>query len=319
MRRTSLLEVLDEALPDKQANAVRRQGIDSSMLRYAGLILSQDTQTGVVYSVALPPSLQGIRAQAVRVVQDAFKQAGFILNEFTFPANAVLSPESEYVMLVYRETSSFTIYTLPPDYQFGGPVVGIVMSSSNSTSIDPSVPPATISLPADSYINVSLPTFSTISGSNALCAFFSSNGSVFTSNIASQPNFCLSSTLGDFAIIIKGHPGSSPMQDASPSTPSTDGNLRSSPSKKNSSTNWRLIVGAIFLTFAGLVFLVAVAFLSIKLTESARILLKTRYNGNDEALQDSLVGGGHAPSAPIIRTKPALEIDVARFSHHLDV
>ncbi|MCO5561970.1 hypothetical protein L7F22_015596 [Adiantum nelumboides] len=318
-RRASLL-VIEGAAADKQANAVRRKGVDSSLLRYAGLTLATETQTGVVYDVGLPPSLAGIRAQVIRIIPATLNQVDLILNEFVIPLSASFSPSSDYVSLIYRKISSFTVYTLPPQYQFGGPVVGVMSSSSNFTTIDPLLPPGSIFLPANTYINVSLPMFSTSLNVNAFCAFFALNGSIFVSNLAAMPSYCLSSTLGDFALVIEASSMTSPTQEMSPPNTTAspnDGNIRSasSPSAK-SSTNWKLIVGATCLALAGVAFLVAVALISLKLTESAKHFLTTRtYMRNDEALQDSLVGGSIAPSAAVMRTKPALEIDVAHFSH----
>ncbi|MCO5556619.1 hypothetical protein L7F22_010170 [Adiantum nelumboides] len=319
-RRASLLDVIEGTAADKQANAVRRKGIDSSLLRYAGLTLATETQTGAVYDVGLPPSLAGIHAQVIRIIPASLNQVVLILNEFVIPSSVSFSPSSDYVALVYRKISSFTVYTLPPGYQFGGPVVGIMSSSSNFTTINPLLPPGSIFLPANTYINISLPMFSTSLNVNAFCAFFALNGSIFVSNLAAMPSYCLSSTVGDFALVIEASSRTSPTQEMSPPTTTASpngGNIRSasSPSAK-SSTNWKLIVGTTCLALAGVAFLVAVALISLKLTESAKHFLTTRtYMRNDEALQDSLVGGSIAPSAAVMRTKPALEIDVAHFSH----
>lgn len=322
MRRMSLLDVVDETTADKQANAVRRQGVDSALLKYAGLTLSADTQTGAVYDVRLPPSLAGIQAQATRIMPSTLEQNPLTLNEFTFPSSTSFSPSSDYVTIVYRKITSFTVYTLPPEYQYGGPVVGIISSSSNSTAVDPSLPPGSVSLPTNTYINISLPMSSTSLDSNGLCAFFASNGSIFVSSLASMPNFCLSSTLGDFALVVRASSMTSPTQNAPPpiaKDSSTDGGVRSSSSSSSgakSSTNWKLIVGGTCLALAGLAFLVASVLIGLKIMESVKLLFMTRrYTGNDEALQDSLVGGSIAPSAAVMRTKPALEIDVANFSH----
>ncbi|KAI5076882.1 hypothetical protein GOP47_0008947 [Adiantum capillus-veneris] len=324
MRRMSLLDIVDGTTADKQANAVRRLGVDSAVLRYAGLVLATDTQIGAVYDVGLPPSLAGIRVQVMRISPASLTEADLILNEFSIPPGASFNPSGDYVALIYRKISSFTVYTLPPQYQFGGPVVGIMSSSSNSTTIDPSQPPGSISLPTNRYVKISLPSFSTSVSPNALCAFFASNGSIFVSSLAAMPSYCLFSTLGDFALVVEASSTTSPTQGASPPTATSspnDGSIRasSSPSGK-SSTNWKLIVGATCLALGGLALLVAVVLISLKVRESVKQSVKhfltTRtYTGNDEALQDSLVGGSIAPSAPVMRTKPALEIDVAHFSH----
>ncbi|KAH7430105.1 hypothetical protein KP509_09G084200 [Ceratopteris richardii] len=318
IRRKSLLDILDGDSNDEQANAVRRQGIDTALLRYTGLLLSGDTQTGVRYSVGLPPSLDGIQAQAIRVLQNTLKQSNLNVNEFTFPATAAFIPVGEYVTLVYRKILSFTVYTLPSEYQFGGPVVGIISTSSNSTSIDASLPPGNISLPPNTFINIALPMFSASNIADALCAYFASNGSIYVSALASPPNFCLSSSLGDFALLTKASSESSPAQNTSPSSPPNDKIVKSTSSTtKKSSVEWRVVVGGTFLALAGLAFLVGIVLIGLKLKRNVKVVIDSENDGL--ILQDSFVGGKRTPSAAIVRTRPAIEIDIPQFKNQLGV
>eukprot|EP00250_Pteridium_aquilinum_P020805 c24956_g1_i1 orf=1-1488(-) len=275
---TLLLDVVDETAADKQANAVRRQGVDSALLRYAGLKLSTDTRTGVIFNVDLPPTLLGIQAEATRLNPSRFKQDGLTFNEFGLPRNVSFVPISAFVVLVYRKISNFTVYTLPSQYQFGGPVVGIISSPSNTTFVDSSLPQASISLLPNTFINISLPMFSTNRNANALCAFFSSNGSIFVSKLASLPNFCVSSTLGDFALIVQASSTPSPAQDTSPSASTANGNAPpSSSSNTKRSNNWKFIVGVTCLILAGVALLVALVLISIRLADRVKRFFTTRF------------------------------------------
>lgn len=288
-------------------NSVRREGVDSSLRNYAILALSQAT-TGTIYNVTLPPVLSGIKAQAIQLRSDSLEKQGQIFNEFSIPKGAVLGSNSSLLMMIYRKIFNFTVYSLPSQYQFGGPVVGIInYAPSNFTTNDPTIPELSVTFPNRS-ISVRVPLFSSLGQTVPFCAYFSANGTVTLDNVTSSPNVCTLATLGDVALVL---PASDPpAQQSSPTAPVS---LQSPIPVKKAARKWKLAVEATFLALVGLAFCVALAFMSAGLVGRIKVAIMDRLEYNEEALQTSLIGTSRAPTAANVRTKPALEVDMARF------
>lgn len=303
-----------EVYSDMVVNSVRREGVDSSLRKYAFLALAQEAATsgGDVYNVTLTPFLSGIEAQALRLASaSTLKQQGLTFNEFSIPQGADLGDDTAPLLLIYRKILNFTVYSLPAHYAFAGPVVGIITySPPNFTTDDPSLPQVPITF-STSSISTSVP-LSVSAAASALCAFFAPNGSVSFTNIASSPNVCMSDTLGDVALVLPAQDFPSQQQQQQHQQQPLRGSTPTFPAGKPK-RHWKLALGATFLALAGLGFCVATALSSVGLIQRLKVVILARLAGNEEALQTSLIGISRAPTAPGVRTKPALEMDMARF------
>eukprot|EP00250_Pteridium_aquilinum_P021617 c2517_g1_i1 orf=294-1364(+) len=303
--------------PDMIVNSVRREGVDSSLKKYAFVSQQEEAvATGSVYNVTLTPFLQGIQSQALRLASgSSLQQEGLTFNEFSIPQGAPFTtqPPDAPLLLIYRKITNFTVYSLPASFSFAGPVVGIIAySPPNFTTDDPTLPQLPISFFSPSVTTILPLSLSAAPSSSISCAFFAPNGSVSFANVASPPNVCMSNTLGDVALVLptqdmpqqqeQQQQGKSPFQASIPTF-----------SARKSNTHWKLALGATCLALAGLGFCVALAVASVGVAQRLKVVILARLTGNEEALQTSLIGINRAPSAPGVRTKPALEMDMARF------
>lgn len=295
--------------------------MDSSLRRYAFLAVSQREEAvagGNVYNVTLTPFLRGIESQALWLASvSTLQQQGLSFNEFSIPQGALstsLSSDAP-LLLIYRKIINFTIYSLPASFSFAGPVVGIIVySPPNFTTDDPALPQLPISFSSPS-ISTSVPlSLSAAPYTSLSCAFFAPNGSVSFASIASPPNVCTSDTLGDVALVLPTQDLPSQHQQQQQQQEQTPllGISPAFPAQKTSK-HWKLALGATFLALAGLGFCVVFAMASVGLVRRLKVVVLARLTGNEEALQTSLIGISRAPSAPGVRTKPALEMDMARF------
>lgn len=310
------------ASSDMVINSVRRQGVDSSLRRYAFLAVSQHEEAvagGNVYNVTLTPFLRGIESQALWLASvNTLQQQGLSFNEFSIPQGALSTslPPDAPLLLIYRKIVNFTIYSLPASFSFAGPVVGIIVySPPNFTTDDPALPQLPISFSSPS-ISTSVPlSLSAAPYTSISCAFFAPNGSVSFSNIASPPNVCMSDTLGDVALVLPTQdlPSQQQQQQQQQQDQTPLRGISPAFTAQKTSKHWKLALGATFLALAGLGFCVVVAMASVGLVRRLKVVVLARLTGNEEALQTSLIGISRAPSAPGVRTKPALEMDMARF------
>jgi hypothetical protein len=342
-------------------NSVRRQGVDSSLVKYAALAIQGQDQSSpasppsdsTVFTINLSPALGGIAAEA-RWISSAsiLQQQGLTFNQFSLPSGSpsigvaaassatgkvTASPYDSAaapLLLIYRKIFNFTIYSLPPSYAFGGPIVGIIaFSPPNLTAIDPSLPELTITIArstsstSSSLITVHAPRYSSLPSTAPvpLCALFSFNGSVSFAPLAASPNVCEFDTFGDVALVVPWPQAPSSPSSAQPaagtSNPSSSTTTSSSSSKtsssdsdrRKSSSHWKLALGITCLAIAGLAFCVVAAIASITMAQRLRVAILARFASNEEALQTSLIGVSRAPTAAGVRTKPALEMDMAHF------
>lgn len=297
-------------------NSLRREGVDSSLRKYAFLAVSgEEQEEAKVCNVTLTPLLQaGIESQALRIASGStLHQQGLTFNEISIPQGAFLSTSSSPLLLIYRKIINFTVYSLPVSFSFAGPVVGIIAyAPPNFTLDDPALPQLPISFSSPS-ITATLPlSVSDAPAPSISCAFFAVNGSVSFSTTVSSPNVCISDTLGvDIALVLptKDFPRQ-PQQQESPLIGGFNAPIYLS---RNASNHWKLALGATCLALAGLGFCVAFAVASIRLAQRLKVVILARLTGNEEPLQTSLIGVSRAPSAPALRTKPALEMDMASF------
>ncbi|MCO5548232.1 hypothetical protein L7F22_001689 [Adiantum nelumboides] len=306
-------------------NSVRRQGVDSSLRKYAFLAVQDEDGQGEstveakVYNVTLTPLLQaGIQSQALRLASGStLQQKGLTFNEISIPQGALFSSPSSTstsLLLVYRKITNFTVYSLPPSFSFAGPVVGILAyAPPNFTTDDPALPQLPISFSSPS-ITATLPlSISDAPSTSISCAFFALNGSVTFADTFSSPSVCISDTLGvDVALVL---PTEDLPHQQQQQSPFINGGFNEPTylNSKGSSKHWKLAVGATCLALAGLGFCAAFAVASVGLAQRLKVMILARLTGNEEALQTSLIGVSRAPSAPALRTKPALEMDMARF------
>lgn len=286
-------------------NSVRRQGIDSSLRNYALLALSQ-VDTGTACNVSLPPALSGIQSQALQLASDSLQTNGLTFNQFSIPQGAVINANGTLLVLVYRKIYNFTVYSLPAPYLFGGPVVGIVTyAPSNSTTDDLEEVQLTFS---ESLITVELPLYRALGETVPLCAFFSPDGTVTFDNLTASPNVCTSATLGDFALVLE-----SPSEYNNP--PSAPIGLQTPLPGRKGARNWKFGVAVACLALVGLAFCAAIVLVSVGLVEQVKVAIMDRLAHNEEALETSSIGTSRAPTAAGVRTKPALEMDMAHFKH----
>ncbi|KAI5067606.1 hypothetical protein GOP47_0018134 [Adiantum capillus-veneris] len=307
-------------------NSVRREGVDSSLRKYALLAVPHEQEVAKAYNVTLTPLLQaGIESQAMRLPSGiTLQQQGLTFNEISIPQGALFSSSgspSSPLLLIYRKIVNFTVYSLPSSssFSFAGPVVGIIAyAPPNFTTDDPSLPQLPISFSSPS-VTATLPLFISDAPSTSIsCAFFAPNGSVFFADPVSSPNVCISDTLGvDIALVLPTQdlPQPQQQQQQQQESPFIDGgfNAPAYVNSKGSSKHWKLAIGATCLALAGVGFCAAFAVASVGLAQRLKVMIMARLTGNEEALQTSLIGVSRAPSAPALRTKPALEMDMARF------
>ena len=336
---------------DMVQNSVRRQGIDTSLLKYTFLALAQNggnqnPSDSAVYTINLIPSLSGISAQARRISSlSNLQKQGLTFNEFSLPAgssspsislrnpsssasSSALIDDSSPLLLIYRRIFNFTVYSLPPAYDFAGPIVGIIaFSPPNFTVYDPSLPELTIA--SSMKITIHAPRYSSLPSTSPvpLCALFSANGSISFTAMAAPPNVCVFDSFGDVALVLQWpqdnpppeQPESETGQQNGPSSSSSSSSSSSAVSSLNShssgkmNNHWKLALGVTCLTLAGVAFCVVLVISSIGFVRRLKVSLLARFTGNEEALQTSLIGVSRAPTAAGVRTKPALEMDMASF------
>lgn len=291
------------------ANFVRREGIDSSLFKYAFLALTTGgINTGTIYNVTLAPTLDGIQAQTIRLRTGSLKKYGLAFNEFSIPIGASVDANSSLLVMIYRNIFNFTVYSLPTQYEFGGPVVGIVTYSPfNLTTFDSSSPEIPLTFPNKS-IRIQVPMSRSSGTSVPLCAFFSVNGTVTFTNLTSLPNICTSATLGDVALVLPSSNSPSP-ESSAPAPASLE-----SPLSTKVASHWKLIVAITCLALAGVAFCIAVALISVVWVKKMKVATVDRSVDDEEPLDTSLIGDSRAPTAVGIRTKPTLEMDMARFT-----
>lgn len=288
------------AFSNTTPNGVRREGIDTSLRKYAFMALSH-ARTGIIYNVSLPPSLNGISAQVMRVRSGSARRRGLVFNEFVIPLGVVVVTGGPFVIMIYRNIFNFTVYSLPQGYSFVSPILGIVIYTNLNTSFDDTPLPEMNVVSAITPITARVPLSQPIGSSVPLCAFFDINGTVTFLNLSEAPNVCSSTSLQDVALVL---PSSLiPPPPASPSpTPFT-----TIASRKSASNVWKMALVAVSGGVVGLAILIAVLILGLRVRDKCKIAVMEELGDNEEALQTSLVGNTRAPTAAGLRTRPTLE------------
>ncbi|MCO5582833.1 hypothetical protein L7F22_036733 [Adiantum nelumboides] len=289
------------------ANGVRKAGIDSNLHKYAiQRLLSGRSHTGVAYNVSLPPSLQGITCQVMRLRAGSLHRRGLAFNNFYISKGARVHTGWPYVLMIYKAiplSVTALLYSLPTGYTLISPILGLLVYTSNTpsafnaSSAEMSIsdkPPITIAIPIDMSFHV---------GSQAvLCAFFDINGVLSLSSLSSPPNTCASATLLDMALVVLSSSSSSSSNSTSNGPPSSN-SRRSSPAKA-----WRVALIAVLASFCGLAVVGGTVMFALRLLQKRHVAkLVKEPADHHETLHTSMIGHTRAPTAASVRTKPRLE------------
>ncbi|EFJ15439.1 hypothetical protein SELMODRAFT_422745 [Selaginella moellendorffii] len=316
---------------DSQQQPTIIQELDLGIQSSAFQRLAPLPKTGVIYNVTLDASgsrnSSGVVAsiQAVRLRSGSLRRHGLVFNEFTIPVQCLVETTSKYVVLVYRDFSSYPA-AMPDGFQLVGPVVGIKAYEGNDLSHP--APQELNVFSGPTAITVRVPVLARSSGKlSPLCASFDKEGTFRVANVSSPPNSCVLSQLVDSSLAVAASslppapapaPAPSPEQaqalapDRGPASapvasivpPPTGRNARRKMSKA-----WKLGVG-IGVGGIGLVMVAAVlVFAGVRTRRRARIAKMELCADNSESLQTALIGGSRAPAAGGTRTRPVLEND----------
>lgn len=301
------------AFSNTTANGVRREGVDLALRKYASMALTH-VRTGIIYNVPLPPFLDGILAQAMRVRAGSARKRGLVFNEFNIPKGMVVQTGGPFVIMVYRKIFNFTLYSAPPGYVFASPVVGIVIYTNLNTTLDDLPLPEMTVLSPNASITAKLPIFSdqelNIRNSSSVpfaCAYYDINGTASFTNISSYPNTCSFKILTDVALIVPLSelvpPPPPPPPPQAPAPVST-----SSSSSKHASNLWKIVVVSVVGGFVAILLLMAIIILGSKVGDKCQTAKTVDGPPDDEeTLQTSLIGHTRAPTAAGVRTRPILE------------
>ncbi|KAH7352208.1 hypothetical protein KP509_19G034300 [Ceratopteris richardii] len=300
------------AFSEATANGVRREGIDTALRKYAFMALLH-ARTGIIYNVPLPPFLDGILCQAMRVRAGSAHKRGISFNEFTIPRGMLVQTGGPFVIIVYRRVFNFTLYTAPPGYAFASPTVGIVIYTNLNTTLDHlPLPEMTILSPNSTMtakFNLSFQAAKLAHGASPplRCAYFDINGTASIASISVYPNICSFKVLKDVAILI---PESSSIRVSPAPSPAVHALLPST--SHNASRKWEfvlLVIAALLVAMAILMFVVVKALRILNECEAVRM---KELPDHEEKLQTSLIGHTRAPTASIVRTRPVLETESLR-------
>lgn len=296
------------AFSNSTANGVRREGVDTALRKYAFMALAH-ARTGIIYSVPLPPFLDGIFCQAMRVRAGSARKRGLVFNEFTIPQGIIVQTGGPFVIMVYRKIVNFTLYSSPSGYTFASPVVGIVIYTNDNTTLDDSpLPEMTVLSPNTSItakVNILYQTLN-IPHNNSVpfgCAYYDINGTVSFTNISTYPNICSFKILTDVAIIVP----SSVITVPTPSPAPAMVGLSFPPPSKHASNVWKIVVLAVVGGVVGLALLVAIIVMGLKVGDDCQMTKMDEPPDDEETLQTSLIGHTRAPTAAGVRTRPVLE------------
>ncbi|MCO5575382.1 hypothetical protein L7F22_029182 [Adiantum nelumboides] len=291
------------------ANGVRKAGIDSNLHKYAiQRLLSGHSHTGVAYNVSLPPSLQGITCQVMRLRAGSLHRRGLAFNNFHISRGARVHTGGPYVLMIYKAiplSVTALLYSLPTEYTLISPILGLLVYTSNTpsafnaSSAEMSLsdnPPITIAIPIDKSFDVGFQA--------VLCAFFDVNGVFSLSSLSSSPNTCASATLLDMALVVLSSASSStPSNSTSSNGPSSSKSRRSSPAKA-----WRVALIAVLASFCGLAVMGGTVMFALRLLQKRHMAkLVKEPADHHETLHTSMIGHTRAPTAASVRTKPRLE------------
>ncbi|KAI5081340.1 hypothetical protein GOP47_0004523 [Adiantum capillus-veneris] len=298
------------AFSNTTANGVRREGVDTALRKYAFMTLSH-ARTGIIYNVSLPPFLNGILCQAMRVRAGSARRRGLSFNEFTIPQGMIVQTGGPFVIMVYRKIYNFTLYSAPPGYAFAGPVVGIVIYTNLNTTLDDSpLPEMTVLSPNSSIVaklDILYQTLNLPHNNSPLpfgCAYYDINGTASFTNISTYPNICSFKILTDVAIIV---PASVIAVPASPPSPAPAMVGVSLPTAKHASNVWKIVVLAVVGGVVGLALLIAIIVMGLKVGDECQMTKMDEPPDDEETLQTSLIGHTRAPTAAGVRTRPVLE------------
>ncbi|KAI5083723.1 hypothetical protein GOP47_0003466 [Adiantum capillus-veneris] len=293
------------------ANGVRRAGIDSNLHKYAvQRLLSGHFHTGVAYNVSLPPSLQGVRCQVMRLRAGSLHRRGLSFNDFLIPKGARVHTGGPFVLMVYKSiplSLTALLYTLPPGYTLISPILGLLVYTSltptafNASSVEKSLtdmPPISITIPIDES--------SVHSQDGPLCAFFDINGVLSLSSLSSPPSTCSSATLMDMALVLSSSSSSPPP----PSNYTSNGPPSSKPRKAAPAKAWRVALIAVLASFCGLAVMGATIMVGFRVLHKRHVAKMVKEpTDQQETLQTSVIGHTRAPTAASVRTKPTLETE----------
>ncbi|KAH7279107.1 hypothetical protein KP509_37G005500 [Ceratopteris richardii] len=263
-------------------------------------------RTGIIYNVPLPPFLDGILCQAMRVRAGSARRRGLSFNEFTIPRGMVVQTGGPFVIMVYRRIFNFTLYSPPPGYTFASPIVGIVIYTNLNTTLDDLPLPEMAVLSPNSSItakfNTSLEALHIHDRVPLGCAYYDINGTASFTNISTYPNTCSFKILTDVAIIIP--------ETSIPTTPPAAAPASvniSSPPKAHASNMWKIVVLAVVGGVGGLALLIAIILVGFRVKNECQAPAEEETPDDEETLQTSLIGHTRAPTAAGVRTRPVLE------------
>eukprot|EP00250_Pteridium_aquilinum_P035577 c9680_g1_i1 orf=146-1213(+) len=292
------------AFSNTTANGVRREGVDTALRKYAFMTLSH-ARTGIIYNVSLPPFLDGILCQAMRVRVGSARKRGVTFNEFSIPQGFIVQTGGPFVIMVYRKIFDFTLYTSPLGSVFASSFVGIVIYTNTNTTLDDSPLPEMTVLSPNTSITATLTISPNIPRGPSVpfgCALYDINGTASFTNVSSYPNICSLKILTDVALIV---PTS---VIATPPPPPASAKVTAPPSApKRTSNTWKIVVVAVVGGVVGLALLIAIIVMGLKVGDECQMTRVDEPPDDEETLQTSLIGHTRAPTAAGVRTRPVLE------------
>ncbi|XP_024538463.1 uncharacterized protein LOC112349054 [Selaginella moellendorffii] len=303
--------VVKEEVEDKLAD------LDRILQSSAFASFGHPVVTGQIYDVSVRNSSLSSRVmvRTVRLKMGSLVHRGFTLEEFSIPTRAGPFGVAR-IVLVYRRFIG-KLYE-PRDLIIVSPVLGIKvydavnLSATNAPELD------FVSRGLDN-VTVRIPVSRTDVTGVPQCATFDALGNVSVSSVTSSSSpgassyVCSSRNLGDFALVVplgSIAPASGPAAAPLPLAASPPPPGRS----RRRSRKWRVILGAVLGSVAGLVLLGLIAVAATRYRRKSKLSKMEQHSDRGEMLQTSLIGGSRAPIAGASRTRPVLESDYAASS-----
>lgn len=257
-------------------------------------------RTGRPYEAVVPSNLSGISLYVMRLRSGSFRFRGYkSFNEFEIPVGVIVKPYVERLALVYQNLGNLSsLYYQLPGYTLVAPVLGLL--AYNATNLSATNLPELDMAASLEPISVRFGDINSRSGITTKCVIFNLDGSIGL-NDSSPDNVCKTYRQGHFSIVVSSA-DLAPAPSPSLTPPRSKGT--------NMSRVWK-IVGSVVGGFLFLVLLALLVFWISRYRRNRKMERMTERAEAGEVLQKRRVGSAQLPTASMIRTRPALEDELA--------
>ncbi|XP_058106739.1 uncharacterized protein LOC131250135 [Magnolia sinica] len=272
--------------------------LDHLMRDYAFRCYTNHPKTAFLYTIPLPYNLSGIRAHTIRYRSGSLHRYGARIQQFRLAPGANVRPYVERLIIVQQHWGNWSsVYykstKTTSDFHLISPVLGLFAYDADNLT-DPSGIEIFMEKPMTvDFSNVAVPP---PENSRPLCAYFGPDGSVSVYNQSqSTAGVCFGFGQGHYGMVIK----NMPEWPGKVGRSGGDGEI----------SKWKVVIGSSIggILVAMLLGLLCVAL--VKMKKKTKIAEMERRAYEEEALEVSMVGHFRAPTAPAMRTLPALEND----------